>query len=73
MNQVSSNLFETAQIENNFNSQNTKAMDSWPSEGIICFIYHVKFFLRMNYHFYDGSIKRRDLGGAKNIIKLLLE
>ena len=44
MNQVSSNLFETAQIENNFNSQNTKAMDSWPSEGIICFIYHVKFF-----------------------------
>ena len=42
-----------------------KAMDSWPSEGIICFIYHVKSFLRMDYHFYDWSIKRQELGGAK--------
>ena len=65
MNQVSCNLFKTAQLEDNFNSQNTKAMDSWPSEGIICFIYHVKSFLRMDFHFYDWSIKRQELGGAK--------
>ena len=28
MNQVYSNLFKTAQLENNYNSQNTKAMES---------------------------------------------
>ena len=53
MNQVYSNLFKTAQLENNYNCQNTKAMESWPRFGIICFIYHVKSFLRMDYHFYD--------------------
>ena len=73
MNQVSCNLFKTAQLEDNFNSQNTKAMDSWPSEGIIWLIYHVKSFLRMDYQFYDSSIKRRDLEGAYNIFRLLVE
>ena len=73
MNQVYSNLFKRAQLENNYNSQNTKAMESWPRFGIICFIYHVKSFLRIDYHFFDCSIKRRELGGAKNIFRLIVE
>ena len=76
MNQVSSYLFEATQLENNFNSKKDNGCMTngcMTSEGIICFIYHGKSFLRMDYHFYDWSIKRRELADAKHIFRLLVE